>query len=305
MADMRALIFRSTHDNANEGPELLGLGHFSYGPDAADRCLESEPMLTDSQSKDAAERIWSCWRDGTVMAALPEAIQPTNRADGYAVQAHYESFSGRPIVGWKIAATSVAGQQHIGVDGPIAGRLLDEHVFADGDTLTFGHNRMAVAEPEFAFRMGRDLLSRDAEYGMDEVLAAVSALHSAIEVPDSRFARFETAGAGQLIADNACTHDFVLGPEMPDLWRDMDLSQHVVEITVSDHETVEGIGSNVLGDPRIALTWIANELSRFGPGLQAGQVVTTGTCAPPQTIGPGDTVIADFGALGSVRCTLK
>ena len=113
------------------------------------------------------------------------------------------------------------------------------------------------------------------------------------------------SGAGQLIADNACTHDFVLGPAMPDLWRDMDLSQQVVEITVSGHETVEGIGANVLGDPRVALTWIANELSRFGPGLKAGQVVTTGTCAPPQTIGPGDRVTADFGALGTVTCALK
>jgi len=257
-------------------------------------------MLTKDQSRKAAEHIWTCWRDGAVIASLPDTCRPADRADGYTIQAHYESLSGRPLFGWKIAATSTAGQQHIGVDGPIAGRLLAEHVFEDGATLAFGHNRMAVTEPEFAFQLGENLPPRDNEYTMDDVLAVVEALHPAIEIPDSRFEQFETAGAGQLIADNACTHDFVLGPEMPDIWREMDLSRHTVDFTVEGQDTVEGVGSNVLGDPRIALVWIANELSRFGIGLKAGQIVTTGTCATPQSVTHGDSVTADFGALGSV-----
>jgi 2-keto-4-pentenoate hydratase len=35
---------------------------------------------------------------------------------------------------------------------------------------------------------------------------AVHTLHSAIEVPDSRFEDFALVGAEQLIADNACAH---------------------------------------------------------------------------------------------------
>lgn len=257
-------------------------------------------MLTEGQTKDAAETIWACWRNGSVIPSLPDTCRPADRSDGYAIQAHYESLSGRPIVGWKIAATSAAGQQHIGVDGPIAGRLLAEHVFADGATLPFGHNRMAVVEPEFAFRMGADLPPRDDEYQEAEVLSAVDTLHSAIEIPDSRFEPFETAGAGQLIADNACTHDFVLGPSMPNIWREMDLSRQTIDFSVEGKHVAEGIGANVLGDPRIALTWIVNELSRYGPGLKAGQIITTGTCATPLPVGPGDQVTADFGALGVV-----
>jgi 2-keto-4-pentenoate hydratase len=34
--------------------------------------------------------------------------------------------------------------------------------------------------------------------------------------------------------------------------------------------------------------------------LQAGDVITTGTCVKPIDILPGDTVVADFGALGTV-----
>jgi 2-keto-4-pentenoate hydratase len=56
----------------------------------------------------------------------------------------------------------------------------------------------------------------------------------------------------------------------------------------------------VLGDPRVALAWLANEVSRHGVALAAGQVVTTGTCMAPLEILPGDKVTADFGALGTV-----
>ncbi|MBL6599198.1 MAG: hydratase [Alphaproteobacteria bacterium] len=257
-------------------------------------------MLDETQTRQAAELIWRCWRDGEVIVALPPDLRPSDRRDAYAIQAHYESFSGNPPVGWKIAATSEAGQKHIGVDGPVAGRLLAEHVFEDGATLDFGHNRMAVAEPEFAFRMAQDLGPRDDEYRVEEVLAAVASLHPAIEIPDSRFEPFERAGAAQLIADNACTHDFVLGAAMPEAWRDIDLVTHKVTAAIEGGITHDGIGANVLGDPRVALTWIVNELSRFGMTMRADAVVTTGTCAVPLPVSAGDRVTVDYGVLGQV-----
>jgi 2-keto-4-pentenoate hydratase len=61
------------------------------------------------------------------------------------------------------------------------------------------------------------------------------------------------------------------------------------------------MGANVLGDPRIALTWIANELSRFGNDLRAGQIVTTGVCLRPISVEPGSQVRMDFGMFGSVE----
>ena len=61
-----------------------------------------------------------------------------------------------------------------------------------------------------------------------------------------------------------------------------------------------GHGKNVLGDPRIALAWLANELRELGVTLKAGEVVTTGTCHPPLPIQSGDRFEADFGALGKV-----
>ncbi len=255
----------------------------------------------------AADLLWAHWQQGRRLASLPQPLRPQTRQDGYAIQATLEARSASPLFGWKIAATSRAGQLHINVDGPLAGRLLRERVFEPGAEVPFGANHMRVAEAEFAFRMGRDLGPRDRPYDAAEVVAAVATLHPAIEIPDSRFDDFTVVGAAQLIADNACAHYFVLGPATAADWRSLDLATHAVTATVSSDRPdgasgtpvrVLGTGGNVLGDPRVALTWLVNELSSLGLTLRAGEVVTTGTCIVPPAIAPGQRFEADFGPAG-------
>jgi len=247
----------------------------------------------------ASRTLHDHWRAGTKLVALEPAQRPQNRADGYAVQAAIERHSAAHLFGWKIAATSEAGQKHINVSGPMAGRILAETVIADGGTASMAGNAMRVAEPEFAFRMRVDLPARSTPYSVQQVLDAVDTLHPAIEIPDSRFADFVGAGEAQLIADNACAHLFVLGPATTADWRAMDLVEHRPAITMRGERFV-GHGRNVLGDPRVALTWLANELRQLGINLKAGRVVTTGTCHPPLPIQAGDFCAADFGVLGKV-----
>ena len=260
--------------------------------------------MREERARAASDLLCRHWQEGRRLSALPEELRPATRAEGYAIQAHLEQRSSSPLLGWKIAATSRDGQAHIGVDGPLAGRLLAERAIGDGGLLELGANHMRVAEPEFAFRMARDLPPRGAPYTVDEVLAAVGTLHPAIEVPDSRYDDFTTVGAPQLIADDACAHWFVLGPEAPATWRSIDLAAHAVLGTVTSGIERQGRGANVLGDPRTALTWLANELSGLGIALRAGQVVTTGTCLVPLPIAEGDEVTADFGLLGRVTLRL-
>jgi 2-keto-4-pentenoate hydratase len=247
----------------------------------------------------ASDLLWSCWQSGRRLAGgLPEDVRPKTRDEGYAIQALLERRSNAPVFGWKIAATSRAGQLHIGVDRPMGGRILAEQAFASGAEVPFGSNSMRVAEPEFAFRMARGLEVRASPYTMEEVLQAVESLHPAIEIPDSRYEDFATLGAAQLIADNACAHYFVLGPAAPNHWRALDLVSHKVTVMVLGKREHVGSGAAVLGDPRMALTWLANELSAIATPIQAGQVITTGTCAAPIPIAPGDVVVVDMGVLG-------
>jgi len=213
-------------------------------------------------------------------------------------------FSGDRVLGWKIAATSLAGQKHIHVDGPLAGRLLAGKVLTDGAGVSLAGNIMRVGEAEFAFRMGRALPARPQPYEVGEVMDAVASLHPAIEVPDTRFTDCTTVGTAQLIADHACAAWFVLGAPAGAGWRDRDLVGHGVTVTRDGSPHCEGKGANVLGDPCLALAWIANELRELGDGLKAGEVVTTGTCVVPFAIAPGDRIRADFGDFGSVSALM-
>lgn len=261
-------------------------------------------MLSKEDIQEAAAVIADHWKNGSQMAALPETLCPMTRGEGYSIQARLETMSAEPLFGWKIAATSEGGQHHIGVDGPLAGRLLAERILAEDETPSLSGNHMAVAEPEFAFRIGRRLTPRAQPYERNEVLDAVEELHLAIELPSSRFFDFAKVGAAQLIADNACAHQFLLGPTVDEIWRGLDLSRQRVTTSVPDKRSEEGNGGAVLGDPRTALTWLVNELSSLNIELAAGQIVTTGTCTVPLPIEPGDRVVADFGDFGIVSLTI-
>lgn len=261
--------------------------------------------MQDDVIRDASDFLLKLWRNEKRCAGLPAALAPKTRFDAYRIQMLHEVASAQPLVGWKIAATSVAGQKHIGVDGPLAGRYIAERVVDSGESIPFGNNHMRVAEVEFAFRMGRNLNPRFESYGEDEVFDAVASAHPAIEIPDSRYDRFEIVGAAALIADNACAHWMAIGDAMPDKWRSIDLAAFEPVGRIAGKNGVIGRGSNVLGSPRSAMTWIVNELSGLGVPLKAGQFVTTGTCLVPMAIEQGDQVMGDFGELGSVAVSLS
>jgi 2-keto-4-pentenoate hydratase len=163
---------------------------------------------------------------------------------------------------------------------------------------------MRVAEAEFAFKLRASLPPRERVYGVQEVLDAVDTVHPTIEVPDSRYEDYARVGAPQLIADCACACWLIVGEAAGVDWRPLDLASHRVETFLNNQPSASGVGSNVLRDPRLALTWLANELRTYGQGLTAGDLVTTGTCITPVAIAPGDTFRVEFGELGSLQVAL-
>jgi 2-keto-4-pentenoate hydratase len=256
--------------------------------------------MTPESANEAAAILLENWRGLTRIDALPEASRPRDRSEGYAISAAVARLSGDTVAGWKIAATSAAGQKHINVDGPLGGRILRNRLIPPGGTAEVGGTIMKVAEAEFAFVLGKAFPDRGAPYTQAEVMDAVTALHLSIEIPDSRYADFTLVGAPSLIADLACPSWLVLGPEVTADWRGLDLSEHRVTAWKNGVEAASGTGKAVLGDPRIALTWLVNEAATYGGGVEAGQFVTTGTCVVPVPIAPGDAITMDYGPLGTL-----
>lgn len=256
----------------------------------------SRPSTDADSCVELAAMLWSAWQSGVRVEVLPEELHPRSVDTAWVAQRQLSAMIG-PTYGWKIAATSPAGQAHIGVDEPLPGPLNESFLRSSGENVPSDALHMRVVEAEFAFRLGRDVREGASP---DDVMQAVDALHLAIEIPDSRFSDFEKVGGPALLADCACAGYFVLGPEVQE-WRDDDLSLKRTEITINGETAARGGGAAVLGDPRRALIWLAQELDGRGSPLCAGDVVTTGTTTIPPAIGPGDEVCATFDGYGQVR----
>ncbi len=260
--------------------------------------------MTSDRVTAASQCLLEHWQLNTRLEKLAPHLLPRRKQEAYQVQELIEQQSTQPLAAWKLAATSIAGQKHIGVSGPLIGRYIAERVMPSGSVIPFGNNGMKVAEIEFAFRFGSDLPPRATPYSTDEIFEAVASMHPAIEIPDSRFEHFERVGELSLIADNACAHWLCIGETAPDDWRNLDLAAFTPTGQIRGKEPVTGKGANVLGSPYAAMEWFVNELSSLGITAKAGQMVSTGTCLVPMPISPHDHVTGDFGPLGRVEVTL-
>ena len=259
--------------------------------------------MTPEEINKAASLIWEKWDTDELMDELPEDCRPQTDQDAHAIQSAFPSVSGLPHAGWKIAATSQAGQKHIQVNGPLAGRLLRGRILEDGAVCSLAANSMGVIEAEFAFRFGELVPPRDRAYMAEEVFSRVSELCLTIEIPDTRFNGLN--GKLQLLAECACSWWLVKSAPVQVNWRDLDLKSHKVNVSRNGENVAEGVGANVLGDPREALSWLVNDVGSRGVSIGAGELVTTGTCVVPVPVSSGDEILADFGMLGRVQASFN
>lgn len=244
----------------------------------------------------AAELIWDAWQTGKRLDGLPDDARPRDLAEGMAAQAALAGLAG-PVSGWKIAATTAYARGYLDVTGPLPGAMFERFHHVEGSLVPADTMTMGVAEPEFAFRLKAD---PGPSPSLTAMLDAVDTMFLAVELPDSRYTDHQHAGGPQLLADVACAGRFVEGRAVPG-WRDLDLPRQQVVLHADGEEFSRGSGSLVLGDPRLALHWLAMELPRYGHALRPGDIVTTGTATSPCPIHAGGHVVADFGELGSVE----
>lgn len=245
-----------------------------------------------------AERLRSAYAGG-VVPPLRDALQPTDAAGAYAVQALNTRFwreAGRRIVGHKVGLTAKVVQAQLGVDQPDFGVLFDDMAISDGGVLIASRVIQPKAEAEVAIVLGRDLDSTSAT--AEDVAAAANYAVAAIEIVDSRIADWKISFA-DTVADNGSSAFFVLGSERKKL-DGLDLYTCGMAMTVNGAVVSVGAGAACLGHPLNAAAWLARTLAANGEGLRAGDIILTGALGPMVALNPGDRVEAKIGGLGSV-----
>lgn len=248
-----------------------------------------------------AQRLRTAYSEGAV-APLRDALEPTDAAGAYAVQAinmrHWQA-EGRRVVGRKVGLTAKAVQAQLGVDQPDFGVLFADMVIADGGVLRAGAVLQPKAEAEVAIVLAHDLTSPDTSVA--DVIAATAHAVAAIEIVDSRIADWKITFA-DTVADNGSSAFYVLGTEAKPL-DGLDLYTCGMALEVNGALVSLGAGAACLGHPLEAAAWLARTLAANGEALKAGDVVLTGALGPMVPIAVGDRVEAKIGGLGSVSFT--
>jgi 2-keto-4-pentenoate hydratase len=251
--------------------------------------------LSDVETRTHAESLARARRTGVMMPA----VDVPDEGEAYALQDAAIAALGEPLAGWKIGATAEATQKALRVSGPFYGPMPGSDCFESGAALACGPGVRGV-ECEIAFKLGRDLPRRTASYSREECIAAVEAVHLAIELVASRMRSDEPLHGFQAIADFGLNGAFVAGPAIG-AWQSRPLAGIEARCLVDGEEKAHGSAAIVLGDPLNALAWLADE----GPGLRAGQWVSSGTLTGLLPVRSGQRITGDFGPLGRVEASLR
>lgn len=262
-----------------------------------------ESLLDIALQNELAQSLAALRREGRQQSGLDPRQVPPDKATAYRVAQMVQAELGWDVAGWKIAAIKTEMQQALRTDSPIYGRVFAGQVKASPQNVVHADLCSPIPEAEYMARLGDDLPPRAVPYSVDEVTAAVASLHPGLELAECRFIHDEAFPPLEaILADGAGASMIVYSPAIEG-WRDRDIAGQQVELYSNGKLRRQGTAAAALDHPMLPLTWLANELSRTGVGLQAGQMISTGTLTGMLAPKPGETFRADFGPFGEVSAT--
>ena len=255
-------------------------------------------MTVSTALADAVERLAIAADTGVPCAPVRDVIGADDVATAYRVQSALIARrlrGGAMRVGRKIGLTSPAVQAQLGVHQPDFGVLLDDMIVADGGIVSRGRLLQPKVEGEIAFRLAADLVG---DLDIETVRAAVAGAHAAIEIVDSRIAGWDIRIA-DTVADNASSGMFVVSEQPVPLGPFEPVSARMT-LAVNGTEMSSGDGAACLGDPLLALEWLARTAAEFGDPLRSGELVLSGALGPMVAVAAGDRVRVQISGLGAV-----
>lgn len=258
-------------------------------------------MLPPQTIAQIAEELAEAGRTRSVIARITARYPDATIEDSYAIQGVWRDkrlAEGHRVVGRKIGLTSKAMQQATGITEPDYGVMFDDTVYASGSRIPFDDFSNVRIEVELAFVL-KDPLEGPA-VSLFDVLGATDYVTPALEVLNSHI-ELEGRTIVDTIADNAAYGGMVLGgtPKRPD-----EIDLRWVGALLHRNETIEetGLAAGVLGHPATGVAWLANTLHQHGERLEGGEIVLAGSFTRPTWIRRGDSVLADYGPLGTITC---
>lgn len=263
--------------------------------------------LSAEQIQQAAQQLQQAEANVQQIDALTLHYPQMTLEDAYAVQSAWVAMkqaAGQSCIGYKIGLTSRAMQRAMHIDTPDYGVLLDSMLYADGSEIAAQAFCDPRIEVELAFVLNKPLSGDRLQ--LHDVLQATDYVIPALELiaarshrvhPDSGYVRT----VRDTIADNAANAGIILGgrPVKPDAV-DLRWCGAILYRNAIIEET--GLAAAVLNHPANGIAWLAKRFTPHNIALEPGQILLAGSFTPPIKVQAGDTIHADYGALGGISC---
>ena len=251
-------------------------------------------MLQQMHIDTAAQFLIDRRNKSAVNSRLAPELRPTTTAEALAIQQAIVAKMGDRIGGWKCCL-------------PAADKLNVAPIFAKTiHTTSPGSIRLERGvcriEPEIGFRFKQDLPPRDKAYTDAEIKHALGGTHMALELIEKRYTGAEEVTYLENLADCLFNQGLYLGPEIP---MDKAINSPEIDFVLTQGAAKPFKGKHPNNGPILPVLWLANFLRDRGIGIQAGQVVITGSFAGVHEVQPNREFTIEYTGLGKLSVLLE
>lgn len=230
-------------------------------------------------------------REGRAIPQLSIAHPALSLAEAYAIQRASVARRvqrGERLIGMKMGLTSHAKMQQVGVHEPIFGHLTDAMLIPHQGTLDLTGLIHPRIEPELYFITNAAL---SAPLTFEAAHDLISHVGLALEIIDSRYQNFKFS-LNDVVADNASSCRFVLGPEVPLATARERLDALEMVMSLDGAPRQRGTSSDILDHPVHSLVALSRMLAATGHTLPAGSIVLAGAATAAEPLRQGEGVRA-------------
>ncbi len=225
-------------------------------------------------------------------------------ADAYKIQyrlIEQLKASGEIIRGHKIALTTKAARDHLGVDEPCFAHILDTGIYANGSTVPISKLTDPHCEAEIAFILKKDV--KGPGVTPVQVLSAIEGILPAIELVDLKV-QGPGISSSDVIAHQGLHGGVIVGSKVIDM-DSCDLQYEGATVEHNGKLVGSGTGSEVMGNPINPIVWLANKMYEFDDYLRAGEIIISGSVVTPIRVTDGDNLDVTFTRLGRVSASFE
>ena len=251
--------------------------------------------MNESHEK-LAMSLANAWLSGGAIPLPAAEDAPVSRTEAYAIQDKMAEVIGGRVTGWKVGAAVKAVQFFEDHDGPLPGRVFEDHTFDVNAVVPAALYNGAKVECEFAFRLTEPL-----PQGTDPVtvadLQAKMAFHPAIELSASRYAPGTGSRAANTydgIADNGTGGAAVLGDAV-DAWHDLPFETMLIDAHIDDSPPIQVYSDTYRRNPVEIMADTLSDLRQRGINFEPGMFLLTGSLTLPTPIRKGQNLTVKSG----------